>query len=166
MRIKCDALRGFLFPSPPARTRPQEKCGSRPMFPTQSCPQNVPGKEGPLSPVFERISRHGDETCFPGGTHPDWEASRAHRNVWHDGVRKYHTAATPHLERASRGGLKPPGKGARIRRVIRSFVVTICPETEKHILTNFPSGSIISLEENVFRFLSGVCHKIRKRHFR
>ena len=42
--------------------RPQEKRGSRPMFPTQSCPQNVPGKEGPLSPVFERHhAGHSDE---------------------------------------------------------------------------------------------------------
>ena len=44
------------------------------------------------SHVFWRISRHGDETCFPGEPLLEREASRAHRNVRRDGGWKHGTA--------------------------------------------------------------------------
>ena len=59
-------------------------------------PERRPREAWQPSHVPTRISRHGDETCFPGGTHPDWEASRAHRNVRRDGAWEHGMAATPH----------------------------------------------------------------------
>ena len=59
------------------------------------------------SHVSARISRHEDETCFPGGPLPDWEASRAHRNVRRDGAGEHGTASMPLPGRSCAGKILP-----------------------------------------------------------
>ena len=55
--------------------------------------EESPGTEGAWpSPVPARISRHADETCFPGEPLLEREASWAHRNVRRDGAREQGTA--------------------------------------------------------------------------